>query len=887
MGNFLKSLWACLCFSGLFTSAIERAEAQGKHAVRVVAGHVFDSSGAVVAGATVTLAGQPEVHTKTDATGGFRLEYHPSEKSELTISAPGFATLHEANVSPSGGDISARLSPLVVRASSTTASASPGPCELGAPRGAGSAAPALSTCPSPTPKTIGSVQTVGRKVNLVGTATAASEGTISQEDIATRPALHAGELLEQIPGLVVSQHSGEGKANQYYLRGFQLDHGTDLESTVDGIPINLPTHAHGQGYSDINWLMPELVSYVEFKKGTYYADGGDFSTAGAYHLYFRDTIAPVSSFGLGDFGYDRFFTAGSHASGPGSTFLSALEIYHDNNSLMKPDEYRKFNGLLRYSRVKGNDVFTVTGSGYSGTFDSTDQIPQRLVDDGELSRFGYFNPTDGGNTSRYALSANWQHQDPNGVTKFSAYTVDYSLDLFSDFTYYYFDANNYYNEAANPITCNVAFKTCTPNGSGAPRASNYSSYCPAYTAPADAAPHSLTPAAYNFSCGDQREQQDKRFFEGANVSRTFVTPGSNTIVGAGFTNYNIPEVGLFLVDDRNRLPGGTLSNDHVVERPADIFIQSELRFGSKLRLSPGIRADLYAYSNAAYDPANSGSGTAGMVSPKMNAAYALNHRSELYLDFGDSFHSNDVRSVTYVDDPQTRASFDSTGAAVLQNPLLNRSVGEEVGYRFSGATFSTTSSLWELYQANELIFDGDHGTTSIGGPSQRKGVELSNTFRPRPWLTFDTDLATSTARFLDDPLHQGTGVPESLNSVVSLGATADTKRYATSLRMRYFGPRTLDTQGDAKSPPSTVWNAQYTAKLTDGRRFSFDIFNLFNADVADVTYYYASWVPRDAANRIDAADPAINPALGGAGVRDDHFHPTGKRTVRATFALPL
>ncbi len=731
------------------------------------------------------------------------------------------------------------------------------------------------------------MQTAGRKTNLVGTAAAASEGTIGQEDIADRPLLRPAELLEQIPGLVISQHSGEGKANQYYLRGFQLDHGTDLESTVDGVPINLPTHAHGQGYSDINWLIPELVSYVEFKKGPYYADEGDFSTAGAYDLFLRNTIAPVASFGLGDFGYDRFFAAGSHPSGPGSTLLSALEVYHDNNSLARPDEYRKFNGLLRYSRVKGNDAFSLTASGYSGTFNSTDQIPQRLVADGQLNPFGYIDPSGGGNTSRYALSARWQHRDPNGMTAIDAYAVASTLDLFSNFTYYYDDANNYYNETANAITCNAAFRTCVPNPSGKPRAANYASYCPAYTAPAGAAPHSLTPVPYGFQCGDGREQLDRRFFAGVNVSRTFLTPGTTTTVGAGFANDNIPTVGLYLVDERNRLPGGTLSNDHVVERPADVFVASDLRLGPKLRLNPGIRADLYAYRDAAYDPNNSGSGSAALVSPKLNVAYAFTPHSELYLDFGDSFHSNDVRGVTYVDDPQTHAAFDAGGVPVQRNPLLNRSVGEEIGYRFSAGRITSTVSLWELYQADELEFDGDHGTTSLGGPSQRKGIELSNDFRPRPWLTLDADLATSTARFLADPLHQGTGVPESLNGVVSLGATADTKHFAAGLRMRYFGPRTLDTQGDAKSPPSTLWNAQYTAKLRSGRRLSFDVFNILNAAVADVTYFYASWLPQDAANRANAGNPAINPALGGAGINDYHFHPSVKRTARLTYALPL
>ena len=780
----------------------------------------------------------------------------------------------------------------------TSVSSAPTPCPSTPPKSRAvlpNPMPAPGATPQPCPsaglKTIGRVTAVGRSANLVGAANAASEGTIGVQDIADRPILRPGELLEAIPGLVISQHSGEGKANQYYLRGFQLDHGTDLESTIGGIPINMVSHAHGQGYSDINWLMPELVSFVEFKKGPYYADQGDFSTAGSYNIYFRDTIEPITTLGVGDFGYDRLFTAGSPQIGAGH-LLYGLEIDHDNGTFVKPDEYHKVNALLRYSLEKGNDSFGINAFAYDGAFNSTDQIPERLVDAGTISPYGYVDPTDGGNTYRYAMSTQWQHQDPNGRTKFNAYAVDYSLDLFSDFTYDLYDANNYYNETANPITCNPAFNTCKPNGPAALRAPNYSSYCPAYTAPRGAAAGSLTPLAYDFQCGDQREQEDKRVISGFNFSRSFVTPGTLTTVGIDTRNDNISTLGLFLVQDRNRFPGGTLSDDHAVERGSDVYVESELRLGPKLRFLPGIRADFYSFHDAAYDPLNSGAGSAAMVNPKMNVAYAFTRNSELYLDFGSSFHSNDVRGTTYVDDPQTHATFDSTGAPVGQNPLLNRSVGEELGYRYSVPRLTTTLSLWELYQADELIFDGDHGTTSLGGPTQRKGVELANHYRATPSLILDADLATSTARFLDNPGDQGTGVPESLNSVVALGATVDEPRYAASLRMRYFGPRTLDTQGDAKSPPSTIWSTQFTMKMQRNERLTLDLFNIFNADVPDVTYYYNSWLPYDAKNPVNATNPAINPALGAnidgsAGVPDYHFHPAEKRAVRLTYGVKL
>jgi hypothetical protein len=151
-------------------------------------------------------------------------------------------------------------------------------------------------------------------------------------------------------------------------------------------------------------------------------------------------------------------------------------------------------------------------------------------------------------------------------------------------------------------------------------------------------------------------------------------------------------------------------------------------------------------------------------------------------------------------------------------------------------------------------------------------------------LTLDADLATTTARFLTDPLNQGTGVPESLAVVISAGATLDEPRFAASLRMRYFGPRILDTQGDAVSPPSMIFNTQITAKLKRRTSVSLDVFNILNAPAADVTYYYGSWLKTDAANPALASDPTLNPALGGAGVNDYHFHPSQARTVRLTLS---
>ena len=731
-----------------------------------------------------------------------------------------------------------------------------------------------SPSPSPDIKTIVRATAHGRSENLVGKARAASEGSITIEQIATRPLLRPGEVLEAIPGLVISQHSGGGKANQYYLRGFQLDHGTDLESTIAGFPVNLPSHAHGQGYSDINWLIPETIAYVRFKKGPYYADQGDFSTAGAYDILLRNTIEPTVLYSVGGYGYARFLAAASPRWG-GGNLLYAIEYVHDNSTMARPDNYRKYNALLRYSRVRGADSYGVNAVAYGGSWLSSDQIPQRLVDSGAIGRFGLVDPSDAGTSYRFGISADYAHSYARGGTlNASAFAFEQSLDLFSNFTYFADDATDYYNVTANPVTCTATLPTCAP---GALRAPGYTSYCPANAAG----------GAFTFSCGDQREQRDKRLVSGARLVRAFEGRRSSTTFGLSLRSDNVAPVALYLTHDRVPYPNGTLSQAHVVETDAAAFLEHEVRVGSRARIDLGLRADSYDFNVGERDARNSGFRQAGIVSPKVAVTYALSAQSELYLDYGQSFHSNDARGITQTVDPQTHAAIDPNGNPIEHVSPLVRAVGEEIGYRFSGAHVTSTVALWQLNLASELVFDGDHGVTFAGRPTVRRGIELSNFFTPTPHLTVDADLATSSARFLTDPQRIGTNVPESLAAVISAGVTVDQPRYAAALRVRYFGPRNLVEDGSAHSPPSTIVNAQITAKMRSGIGLRLDVLNVLKSRAADVTYYYPSWLPQDAANAAYLHNAAVNPALGGAGVYDYHFHPSEARTFRLTFVTKL
>jgi hypothetical protein len=272
--------------------------------------------------------------------------------------------------------------------------------------------------------------------NLVGIAQAASQGAITARQLDARPVMRGGEVLETVPGVVISQHSGEGKANQYYSRGFNLDHGTDFTTSVAGMPVNMPTHGHGHGYSDLNFLMPELISGVQFSKGPYFAESGDFATAGAASINYVNSLArPLFRVAAGVDGHRRAMTAASVRLANGD-LLGAIEIDHNDGPWTRPDDYRKINALVRYTRGNSLSGWSLTGMAYRGTWSSTDQIPERAVTSGLLGRFDGVDPTDGGDTYRYSGSFEWQRTRGNAATRFTAYGIAYDMNLFSNSTYF-------------------------------------------------------------------------------------------------------------------------------------------------------------------------------------------------------------------------------------------------------------------------------------------------------------------------------------------------------------------------------------------------------------------------------------------------------------------
>src|SRR5947208_3634887 len=367
--------------------------------------------------------------------------------------------------------------------------------------------------------------------------TAASAMTINGAEVNARPFSRVGEALEVVPGLIVTQHSGEGKANQYFLRGFNLDHGTDLAIKVDGMPVNMPTHGHGQGYADINFLIPELIQSVNVRKGPYFADVGDFGSAGALAIdYVNKLPKNIAEMTFGSFGYQRGVAAGSTAVGAG-TMLAAIEGIKYDGPWDVPDNVRKINGVLRYSQGTATDGLSLTTMAYSNGWNSTDQLAQRAIDQGIIGRFGSLDPSDGGTSNRFSLSGNWAQSSEYGQSKVSAYIVRSDLQLFNNFTYF----------LDNPIN------------------------------------------------GDQFNQLDRRTLSGFDARHAFDWRfgGFETQTRVGMqSRYDDIHVGLFKTEQRAVL--STVREDRVQEGNVGFWTDTTTRWTDWLRTSVGIRKDIFA-----------------------------------------------------------------------------------------------------------------------------------------------------------------------------------------------------------------------------------------------------------------------------------------------------
>lgn len=636
----------------------------------------------------------------------------------------------------------------------------------------------------------------GHYNNGIGTSNAASQGVVLGSLLQDIPLLRPGEVLEAVPGLVVTQHSGDGKANQYFLRGYNLDHGTDFATSVDSVPVNMPTNAHGQGYSDLNFLIPELVQEIQYRKGTYFAENGDFSAAGSADIEYKSSLPRTfMQVTVGSYDYRRILLAGSfpvlgttrkssdkpqtfHTTN-GPTLLAATEGLEEKGPWRHPEDLRKLNILLRLTDGDASHGWSIDGIAYQAHWNSTDQVPLALIESGKLCRFCALDPTDGGDSSRDILSGEWHTHDSGGYTNAMAYMEHYHLQLFSNFTFY----------------------------------------------------------ELRSTTGDQFEQEESRNILGTKIAHGWMHSlfdrDSTTEVGMQVRHDDI-HVGLW--DTEARVPLTTVNDNLVSETEAGIYAENTTIWNDWFRSVVGLREDTIQMNLTSLSLAkNSGSASANRSSPKLSLIFGPWDKTEFFLNAGDGFHSNDARGVIYKIDP-------TTNLPASPVPPLVGAFGQEIGARTEIIpNLQSSMTLWHLQSDSELIYnaDSDIGSTTPNGASTRYGAEWNNHYILNNWLLFDADLAYTHARYTDSNENgqSGSHIPNAVPKVADVGVTVhDLDGWSANVKLRYIGKYPLSQNGALVGPSSSVIDARIHHALTSRISLSLDALNLFDRKYYDIAY---------------------------------------------------
>ena len=676
-----------------------------------------------------------------------------------------------------------------------------------------------------------------------GPTQAASEKNLTGDDLAKRQYTRPAEALEATPGLIVTQHSGEGKANQYFLRGFNLDHGTDLAITMDGMPMNMRTHAHGQGYADMNFLIPELVGNVNVRKGPYFADQGDFATAGALSIDLINFVdKPYAQVTVGSFGYRRLLGVGSAKIGEGN-LLIAGEVGTYNGPWTNPDDMKKLNGVVRYSQGDALNGFSVTGMAYQNKWNSTDQIPARAVSSGLIGLYGALDPTDGGNDFRYSISGRWAQTDAKGGSRVDVYAVRSGLNLFNDFGFFTNDPVN----------------------------------------------------------GDQFHQRDLRTIAGLNASHTINSAFGSLPVETTFgVQGRADDIKVALTNTFNRQYLSDIRTDFVKENSIGVYAQSTIHWTDWFKTTIGWRGDYYTASdNSVFNAANSGNVNAFMGSPKLSMVFGPFAKTEFFINAGYGFHSNDVRGATITQEPNDPTT------PVDKSPFLVRTKGAEVGVRTKLIDgLESSLALFILTADSENVFNGDGGDTSPSGPTRRMGFEWTNDYRPVSWLSLEADLSMSSARFTKFDADQaatyaslagypqsqignapGYYVPGAAGAVATLGLTLGEKTgWFGGVKYRYFGPRPLTEDGAFWSPALGQLSARVGYRFENGWRVELEGTNLTNSRSDQISYAYGTIIKTDSLYAACFPVQSVPAAVCQNGVMDRVFHPVEPLAVRLTVA---
>ena len=644
MKQITTSLSAWGLIIGLFLWAAA-ARAQGTATLR---GTVADSlSGQPLAGVSVGLQGQPG-GTATDALGNFKLGSIAAGTYTLRVGALGYG---------------AQALPLTLAAGETRRVAVP----------LAQAMLRLSEVNVSQP----------RDPNQ-------SLAAISHIDQVLRPLNSAQDLLRLVPGLFIAQHAGGGKAEQIFLRGFDCDHGTDFAVSIDGLPVNMVSHAHGQGYADFHFVIPETVEQLKVYKGPYTARFGDFATSGAGEFITKTRLGhSQAKVEVGQFDTYRALLMLDVLHSKTQSAYAAAEYYYTNSYFDAAQHFKRFNGLAKYTgQLSGNTTLTLLGSHFTSNWDASGQIPERGVRKGIISRFGSIDPSEGGRTSRtnasVVLTTGLGH---DAVLRQQAYYSRYDFSLFSNFTFF----------LEHPVV------------------------------------------------GDEINQREtgRNLYGYTGTYDRDTQLGARTLHSTLGVGTRIDDAGLDLRHAVRRVPTDTITSGRLFEQNLNAYLDETLTLTDRLTVNAAVRFDVFTFdfrgvladATGTLQPLR-GRLTRAIVSPKLNLYYQLSPAVQLFARSGFGFHSNDARGVI-------------RGA---NDRALPRAIGYEAGSTFKPVpSLVVNAALWSLHLQNELVYIGDDGNVENTGPTQRYGVDMAARYQLSRRLFFDIDLNYNHGRQIDAP----------------------------------------------------------------------------------------------------------------------------------------
>jgi outer membrane receptor protein involved in Fe transport len=658
----------------------------------------------------------------------------------------------------------------------------------------------------PTPATIAAddlapITVTAERLSLMGSATSASQGVVVNDEITLMPAYRPGQVLETVPGLQVTSHSGEGKANQYLMRGYNLDHGTDLAVFVDGMPVNEPSHAHGQGYTDLNFMIPELATNVRYTKGTYYADEGDFASVGSIHVNYLTEIDDAISVTAGTLGFERVFAAGS-GEFRGGSLLGALELQHYDGPWDNADDQRKVNAVLRYSQGDEHDGMSLTAMYYHGLWNSTTDQPERAIAAGLIDRFGTLDPSDGGRAQRGSLTGRYFASLAGGQLNANVYAFNNQLTLWNDFTHFLVDPVN----------------------------------------------------------GDQEAQRETRNTVGGEISYEHAAPlfGLQNSVLTGLESRNDFNA-VSRVPTAGRVPLGALADplnfseaDHVRLNAAALYVQATTRWTDWLRSVVGLREDLIRGVDTG---TNTGSARAHLLQPKGSLIFRPSESTEIYLSAGRGFHSDDLRGVT-------AAQAAGEAAAPLIARQTGEEIGLRQVFTPS---LTGTLALYTLEAQSETTYDPDAGVDGAGPGSRRRGFELNLTYQALRWLEFYGSYSLNRARFTtpydDGTGHVGEYLPNAPFATGSFNVyVKNLGPWSGGLGYRYLSAYPLSSDNVVTGHGYGEWNGDARYALDDGWSVGFGLYNILDSKADAAEFWYVDRLRGEPAG--GAADIHVHPLEG-------------------------